>query len=99
MMEQVGVVALVGVGLAYTAAKLEGPFGLALWLKGMLLNAHWTPAWLRNGVECVYCWSFWLTLGVTLLSPQTTVLSLGELVQLWLAAYGLAVVVFLWARL
>lgn len=97
MVEQVVLVALVGIGLAYTAAKLAGPFGLLLWLKGVLLNAPWLPAWLRNGVECVYCWAFWLTLGATL--ALVGIDQLDWFVQVWLAAYGLAVVVFLWARL
>ena len=95
MLEQVVVVALVGVGLAYTAAKLDGPFGLATWLKGVMLNAAWTPGWLQDGVECVYCWSFWLTLGVA--GAMVGVGDPAGLVQVWLAAYGLAVVLVLWA--
>jgi hypothetical protein len=99
MIEQIALVALVGVGLAYTLAQLAGPFGVATWLKGVVLNAAWAPGWLQQGVECVYCWSFWLTLVITVLSPQSGILSLSDLVQVWLAAYGLAVVLLLWVRL
>jgi hypothetical protein len=97
MSEQIAVVALVAVGLAYTLARLDGPFGLATWLKGVMLNAAWAPGWLQQRVECAYCWSFWLTLVITVLSPQSGVLSLSDLVQVWLAAYGLAVVLLWWA--
>jgi hypothetical protein len=95
MIEQIAVVALVGVGLAYTLAKLDGPFGVATWLKRVMLNAAWAPTWLQDGVECIYCWSFWLTLGVAI--AMVGVGDLAGLVQVWLAAYGLAVVLWVWA--
>jgi hypothetical protein len=95
MFEQIAVVALVAVGLAYTLARLDGPFGVATWLKGVMLNATWAPGWLQDGMECVYCWSFWLTLGVAI-----AMVGVGDsvwLVQVWLTAYGLAVVLWLGA--
>jgi hypothetical protein len=95
MIEQIALVALVAVGLAYTLARLDGPFGLATWLKGVMLNAAWAPGWLQDGVECIYCWSFWLTL-----AAAGATVGVGDpvwLVQVWLAAYGLAVVLLLWA--
>jgi hypothetical protein len=94
MIEQIALVALVAVGLAYTLARLDGPFGVATWLKGVILNAAWAPGWLQDGMECVYCWSFWLTLAATV-----AIVGVGDpavLVQVWLAAYGLAVVLWLW---
>jgi hypothetical protein len=95
MLEQIALVALVGVGLAYTLARLDGPFGLATWLKRLILNAAWTQGWLQDGMECVYCWSFWLTL-----AAAGVIVGVGDmawLVQVWLAAYGLAVVLWVWA--
>jgi hypothetical protein len=98
--QAVVLVALMGIGLAYTGARLDGPFGLATWLKGWLLNADWTPAWLHNGLACVLCWSFWMTLLATVLMQglQSWVLSPESLVQslvMWLAGFGLACWVFL----
>lgn len=91
MLEQVIIVTLVAVGLSYTAARLAGPFGLAAWLKGVVLNAARAPGWLRDGVECVYCWAFWLTLGAA--GAVAGVDDPHHLAQVWLAAYGLAVAV------
>jgi hypothetical protein len=94
MLEQIMVAALMALGLAYTGATLAGPFGLSTWLKRRVLNSA-APTWLKTGIECVYCWSFWLTLAITI-----GLLGVGEpslLLQVWLAAFGVTTVVFLWA--
>ncbi len=98
MIEQMVVVALIGVGLAYTGAKLDGPFGLATWLKERILNARWVPSWLQRGVECVFCWLFWTTALGTLLILASPAQSDSWLMMLliWLGGFGLGVVVFLW---
>lgn len=97
-------VALMALGLAYTLARLVGPFGLAMALRGWVLNLS-LPAWMKDGVLCVYCWSFWLTLGSTVFVLQVDItgiggsLDLGTICVVWLAAYGLTVLVFLLAGL
>jgi hypothetical protein len=94
MLEPIAIVALMALGLAYSGATLAGPFGLSTWLKRRVLNSS-APTWLKTGIECVYCWSFWLTLGTAL-----ALVGVGEpslLLQVWLAAFGLTTVVFLWA--
>jgi hypothetical protein len=94
MLEHVATVALISLGLAYTGAKLDGPFGLSTWLKTAILNSA-APAWVQTGIECVYCWSFWLTLGIAV--AVTGLGNLNELVRVWLAAFGLVTIAFLWA--
>jgi hypothetical protein len=97
MIEQIVVVALIGVGLAYTGAKLDGPFGLATWLKERILNARWAPGWLQRGVECVFCWLFWMTLLATVgWWAGEPGMSLATIAAVWLGGFGLGVVVFLW---
>jgi hypothetical protein len=85
-------VGLIGFGLAHTLAKTAGPLGLAAGVRWLLLRGWW-PAWVHSGAECVFCWSFWMTLLATWLVvahghwPPTVGL---DLLVTWLAGFGLA---------
>jgi len=93
MLEQIVVVGLIGFGLAYTGAKLDGPFGVATWLKESILHAEAAPPWLQNGIECIYCWLFWTTL-LAAVGVYNTPLR-GEWVIGWLAGFGLGCMIAL----
>ena len=83
------VIALMGGGLAYLGAKLDGPFGWARLVREWAQNADYAPVWLQTGVGCVFCQAFywtciaaWLVLGVG---------SFSVFLAGWLAGFGLAV--------
>jgi len=88
------VIALIGGGLAYMGAKLDGPFGWARLVREWAQSAPNTPVWLQTGVGCVFCqafyWTFmaaWVVLGV----GQFDLFLAG-----WLAGFGLACFLFLY---
>ena len=84
MVTNVLLTALIGFGLAYTGAKLDGPLGVAAVMR-WLLQRPWWPGWVRKGADCVFCWSFYATgLSAWLVAPGP------EVVATWLAGFGLA---------
>jgi hypothetical protein len=89
-------VGLIGFGLAHTLAKTAGPLGLAAGVRWVLLHPWW-PAWVRSGADCVFCWSFWMTLLATwLVATHGHWPPAGgpELLITWLAGFGLACFAF-----
>jgi hypothetical protein len=93
MVTNVLLTALIGFGLAYTGAKLEGPLGVAALMR-WLLQRPWLPAWVRSGADCPFCWSLYATLLAAWLVDATSSASAGaatvEWVVTWLAGFGLA---------
>lgn len=63
-----------------SSIELEGPFGLYEWLRTEFQKERW-PAWIRNGIDCPYCVSFWIGHIVALFLPIYSEFS-------WLAAVG-----------
>ena len=92
------VVGLIGFGLAYMGAKLDGPFGWAKWVREWVQNAPNAPVWLQTGVGCVFCQAFYWTLMSSVLMGRgfDGMEALSRVVMLWLAGYGLACFLFLY---
>jgi hypothetical protein len=91
-------VALIGFGLAYTLAKLDGPLGVAALIR-RLLQRPALPGWVRNGADCVFCWSFYATLLAAWLvapGPDGFATLTTSFVATWLAGFGLACFLFLY---
>lgn len=67
-----------------TLSSLDGPFGLAEKLRSSL-RKH-PEKWVRNGIECAICVSFWVAPFIAggLFTPRTTI----EIFQLWLSSVG-----------
>lgn len=61
------VVPLVVWRLTYDFVALDGPFGLYRWIRERVGNSN--VSWLREGITCGYCVSFWVGLVVTLAVP------------------------------
>ena len=98
MIMNVLLTALIGLGLAYTGARLDGPLGIAGAVR-WLLQRPWWPGWVRNGADCVFCWSLsgslvgaWLVVEAGRWPPTVGL----ELVIAWLAGFGLACFFFLY---
>jgi len=91
------VVGLIGFGLAYMGAKLDGPFGWARALREWAQNVA-RPSWLQTGVGCVFCQAFyWTCLAAWLVLRQAQQpITPAELVEVWLAGFGLACFLFLY---
>lgn len=91
MLEQIATVALVGVGLGYTVARTVGPFGLLAWAREWIENVPGAPSWMVEGLGCPVCVSFWMTMAAAIVIGGGASWWL-----IWLAGYGLAVVVLRW---
>lgn len=48
--------------LATDLAWMDGPGGLYARLRGWVMTGTGADSWLREGIGCPICWSFWLAL-------------------------------------
>ena len=63
-------------GLAFTQANLPGPFGLSKVLKKVVLRYGGRTEWVRHGLGCPICLSFWFAVPVSfLVAPSVSVRS------------------------
>ncbi len=72
----------------------EGPFMVFTWLRGLAP----TTTWLGRGLECILCWSVWVSLPVTVL---ITVLGYADIwiwPLTWLALSGVTVILRKWEQ-
>lgn len=93
MLQNVLLVALFAFGISYAQAKLEGPLGISDNIR------RWgedKPDWLKNGVACPYCISFWCALVCAGLLAYLVPMPVAEFLVVWLAGYGLACFAFLY---
>ena len=54
--------------LTYDVINLEGPFGLYEWMRNFVKDSQ-SPAWVKNGMTCYHCLSFWIGFVVCLGNP------------------------------
>lgn len=85
--------ALAAFYVAYTAAYLDGPFGIAYRMRVAVWD-RWPLGehWLGDGVGCPICIAFWAAPAVLALG---TAGATGQWVVAWLAIAGAATVVHL----
>lgn len=81
--------------VSFLITSEEGPFGLAQLFRSAFNRA---PGWMRNGVNCVFCASFWLALIPALYLAWVWSLTLPDAALLWLGIAGGVVVVARMAR-
>ncbi len=70
--------------LTYDFVALDGPLGLYRWLRDRV-SASSAPAWVKEGIACGYCVSFWVGFALCLLIPG---LSWSEYILYALASSG-----------
>jgi len=81
--------------VSFLITSEEGPFGLAQSFRSAFNRA---PGWVRNGVNCVFCASFWLALIPALYLGWVWSLTPADAALLWLGIAGGVVVVARMAR-
>lgn len=81
--------------VAFLVTSEEGPFGMAQAFRDLFNKAD---GWIRNGVHCVLCASFWLSLIPALGLGWSWKLWPSEVALLWLGIAGGVVVVARMAR-
>lgn len=61
--------------LAYSVARLDGPFDVFAWLQGKFSQ----KTWIGRGLRCPMCVAFWLGWAVALGLPYTSLIDYGIL--------------------
>lgn len=97
------VVAAIGLGLAWTQAKLHGPFGwnekIRRWAIenfSQLDAAGNETNWIAIGFTCSACLSFWFcAVGAALVGPADA----REFIALWLAGFGIILALWMYTGL
>jgi hypothetical protein len=74
---------LIVFGLSFAAALTEGPFGLFSSFR-KFVKSRSKHEWLRNGVSCPVCTSFWISAIVAAFFAT----SVSEWAALWLTSFG-----------
>ena len=91
MITKILIVTLITIGLAYTQAKEDGPFGLSKLLR--TLAERTGIEWIKDGFSCPFCVSFWVALAAALLYYP---FGYQEFFKLWLGGFGLSVAFFVY---
>ena len=65
MMDAFLIGALATYGLAYSVARLDGPFGAFMRLRSL---TDGPSTWLQRGLHCEICLSFWIGIPVALVA-------------------------------
>ncbi len=74
------------VGISTGLSQTEGPFGLAAWLRGLLVKVPVIGSLLVSILSCNFCLGFWSSFIVFLLTGGN-VASLGDM-AIWMFAGG-----------
>lgn len=71
--------------VSFLITSEEGPFGLAQSFRSAFDRA---PGWMRNGVHCVLCASFWLSMIPAIYLGWVWSLTQADAALLWLGIAG-----------
>lgn len=74
--------------LGYMFSQEDGPFDLFVWYRSKVLK----PQWFAVGLRCLYCVSFWTGLLLGSLLVRLGYITLYDLLLVWPALSGAAVV-------
>lgn len=78
-------ISLISFALTVIWTQLSGPFGIVEATKDLIVKASGGLEWVENGINCLYCSGFWITLIVAMIF-QTP--------PLWLPSLGLTYFMF-----
>ena len=78
--------------------NLEGPFRLYDGIRWLFRQNFW-PKWVRDGIACPYCTSFWFSHLAALCMPIYNNLTWSEALKLFfLMGFGMSGVIIFWFR-
>lgn len=69
---------MIAFGISHSMANASGPFGLCKLVRERLERIGYD--WIKEGVNCPICWSFWISMAVAF--------ALNGGVLMWLAGFG-----------
>jgi len=84
-------IALITIGIAYTQAKEDGPFGLSRLIRTLAEKTG--VEWIKDGFACPFCVSFWVAMFAAFLYYP---FGYQEFAKLWLGGFGASVAFFIY---